>query len=244
LHNNVFENDHQKTDGCSFQAHSFPRFEEGCIKNLSRKSELGFKRLESIEELHDCRSERNPGKGKINTDDAFLQSVEKDAYEKGYYLGKNEGFMAGQKTIEPLVEKLQRSLMELETAKSSLFHMAEREAVELSIAIARKIVGNEISVNKNVILNTIKEAFRKVEGHGRVKIRLNPEEIERVKEAMTEMNNPNHGFDKIEFETDEKVQAGGCIIESDIGDIDARIEKQLEVIEEEFGRECLNSIKR
>ncbi len=41
-------------------------------------------------------------------------------------------------------------------------------------------------------------------------------------------------IDHVTLEAAENIQSGGCIIETDLGEIDARIEKQLQAVEESF----------
>ena len=41
-------------------------------------------------------------------------------------------------------------------------------------------------------------------------------------------------IDNVTLEAAENIQNGGCIIETDLGEIDARIEKQLQAVEESF----------
>jgi flagellar biosynthesis/type III secretory pathway protein FliH len=38
----------------------------------------------------------------------------------------------------------------------------------------------------------------------------------------------------VRFEADDHIRAGGCLIESDRGDVDARIEQRFRVVEEAF----------
>ncbi len=45
------------------------------------------------------------------------------------------------------------------------------------------------------------------------------------------------GFEGVIFEGDESITNGGCFIETNFGDIDARIEKQLHAVEEAFKSE-------
>jgi flagellar assembly protein FliH len=40
----------------------------------------------------------------------------------------------------------------------------------------------------------------------------------------------------VTFEAEDSVQSGGCVIETDLGEIDARIEKQIQAVEESFRR--------
>jgi flagellar biosynthesis/type III secretory pathway protein FliH len=48
------------------------------------------------------------------------------------------------------------------------------------------------------------------------------------------LNHFLENIDDVHLEAEDSIQSGGCLIETDRGDIDARIEKQFEAIEEAF----------
>ena len=235
MHNTDFTKN-EFSEAYVVQSHCFPTFQQGCSQKQDNHSDSNFRRygfgFENIE--------NSGGIDKENEKNEQLITIEKEAYEKGLKRGTDEGFVSGQKTVEPLLKKLDKVLFELEEAQKQIYQMAEREAVELSIAIAKKIVGKELTVNKTLIINTIREALKKVDGHGKIKVKVNPQELGCVVEAKETIKYGFKSMDKIQFESDENVTLGGCVIQTNIGEIDARIEKQLEVIEEMLKVENLN----
>ena len=48
----------------------------------------------------------------------------------------------------------------------------------------------------------------------------------------------------ISFEADETILTGGCLIETNSGDIDARIDKQIEAVDEAFKSELAKTEPR
>jgi flagellar assembly protein FliH len=217
-----------------FQPHNFPEFGKDCIYDPGFSNEKQFQRIGDYEGLTEF-SKILPKKNDMNCMwDEKVKTAEKEAFEKGFNQGINEGLKASQKNIVPMLHKFENAIIELEKTKNDLYLMAEKEAVDLSLAIAKKIVGNEVSVNKRIIVNIVREALKKVEGHEKIKIILNPSEIDVLNEAKNEIEEKLTCMDTIELETNTTISKGGCIIKTEIADIDARIEKQLQVIEEAF----------
>ncbi|MBW2170284.1 MAG: hypothetical protein JRG69_13695, partial [Deltaproteobacteria bacterium] len=99
------------------------------------------------------------------------------------------------------------------------------------------IVGYEVATNKEVILRVVKEALKKVVDHERIKIRISPSDLQVCKNAKFQFSDLIDNIESITFEEDDTILDGGCVIETDSGDIDARIEKQLQVVEETFKSE-------
>jgi flagellar assembly protein FliH len=77
-----------------------------------------------------------------------------------------------------------------------------------------------------------------VEDPEKVQIRLNPADIERLRDTPTQEILGMHP-DRIQLEADNTIEAGGCVVHTEYGDIDARIAKQFEAIEEAFRAESM-----
>ena len=72
----------------------------------------------------------------------------------------------------------------------------------------------------------------KMDSANAAKIRISPSDLQVLKNARTELSDLVDNIQGVTFEEDETILHGGCIIETTSGDIDARVEKQLEAVEE------------
>lgn len=169
------------------------------------------------------------------------RDIEERAYIEGFTQGERAGFESAKKKLELILNDFRQALLELDKIKKEISLNAEREMVELALAIARKIVCHEVSINKEVVLSVIKEALKKVVDHEKIKIRMNPSDLEFIKNAKFHFSNLVDNIESITFEEDETILNGGCVIETNLGDIDARIERQLRVVEEAFKSELQKS---
>ena len=106
--------------------------------------------------------------------------------------------------------------------------------MELALAIARKVVCREIEVDKEVVVCVAREALAKVEGPGRIIIKLNPSDLRYFNETNYQISEMIGNIDNVTLESDDSIQSGGCVIDTDLGEIDARIEHQLQAVEESF----------
>jgi len=106
--------------------------------------------------------------------------------------------------------------------------------VELALAIAQKVICREISTDRETVVHVAKKALATVDDPGRIKIKLNPSDLQFINETKYQLSNLTANVNHVAFEAEESIQSGGCIIETELGEIDARIEKQLQAIEESF----------
>jgi flagellar biosynthesis/type III secretory pathway protein FliH len=160
------------------------------------------------------------------------RQIEEQAYAHGFTKGEQEGIERGQKQFEPVFRGFQQALAELERVKKEIRFQAEKETVELALAIAKTVVCHEIHTNRSVVVNVIREALKNVVDLEHVKIRINPVDLALINGKEEQLLNPAGEIEKISFEEDDAIQRGGCVIETNFGDIDARIERQLRVVEE------------
>ena len=112
--------------------------------------------------------------------------------------------------------------------------------VELALAIAQKVICREIATDKETVVCVAKEALAKVDDPGKIKIKMNPSDLQFINETKYQLSNLIADVNNVTFEAEESIQSGGCVIETDLGEIDARIEKQLQAVEESF----LNAMER
>jgi len=97
--------------------------------------------------------------------------------------------------------------------------------IETAYELAKKIVGKEIE-KRNIINENVREAINKVVGANQVKLKLHPADLEELTEASKNLIHSS-SFTKIKIETDDRIERGGCFIETEIGNVDARITTQL-----------------
>ena len=109
-------------------------------------------------------------------------------------------------------------------------HM-EAETVRLALAIAKKVIGNQTE-HQTVIQHVVKQAMQKVNDTRHLVIRLNPKDLDTVHDLRQELIPADDFGTVFRIEADEGVQRGGCVIETKLGDVDARIDTQIKIIEE------------
>ena len=176
-------------------------------------------------------------KGSLST-----AQLNEQAYQRGFADGRKRGMtdaedtwqLLGEKKIEPLLISLQEVLLQLNNIRKETYRKIEKEVVELALAIARQVICQEITIDREIVVGVAREALAKVENPGRIKIKMSPSDLQFINETQSQLSNLVENIDIVTLEATESIQRGGCIIETDLGEIDARIEKQLLAVEESF----------
>ena len=212
------------------------------LSNLIKKEHhRGFK-IEAFR-VEEFEAQGHSGDGKANslapsdkTIDDRLSRIEMEAYEKGFEQGQKDGLIMGQKRLDEAAKRLDALIRSLSELKSKILKESEEEIVKLAIEIARKIVRRELQTDPEAVLRTIRQAISHVNDRSTVRILLNPDDMEKVKEVLPELR-AEKKIDRVELIENTRVERGGCIIETGFGMINATIEDQLALISEELEEE-------
>ena len=168
------------------------------------------------------------------TNEQFYQEGYNEGLARGQSEGEKIGAALAASKIEPLLKSLQSGVMQLKNIRQETYRHIELEVVDLALAIARQVVCREIEMDKEVVICVAREALSKVEDAARINIKMSPSDLQFINETKYQLSDLIDKIDNITLEAEESVESGGCIIETNLGEIDARIEKQLQAVEESF----------
>jgi flagellar assembly protein FliH len=183
--------------------------------------------------IFDTGQEKTSGaKGRVDTIEAQADQIREQAYAKGFVEGRKVGEEVQQEKLKEALKSLYAVMAELEAAKAELYHDAERQAVELALMIARKIVCREVSIDGDMIFRVLREALKKVSDQKEIHVKMHPFDLQAVKEAEFDVPRPSEGNGHVFLEPGDAICRGECVIETNFGVIDARMESQLQTVEE------------
>ena len=161
-----------------------------------------------------------------------VSEIEHEAYKKGYDAGREEGYKDGQAEVMRLIDRLGTVVSTAVDIRDELIKSSEKLMTEMILMISRKVIKDEIVERREVVINNIKEALKKVKDRDRIDIRVNFADLDMTTAHKDELIKMMESLKKVNIYEDSRVERGGCIIETDVGSIDARISTQLETIEE------------
>jgi len=168
--------------------------------------------------------------------DSGAKNNEEIAYEKGLSDGMNAGRLQILKEIENELKLLRSLIVGIEKMREEIFRNIESVVVEMSISIAKKIVYEITENEREVVVTTAREAIKKASDREMIKIKINPVDYETLNKNRTALLKSLDGIKSIVIEEDPAIQPGGCLVETNQGDIDGRIDSQMRVIEDEIRR--------
>ncbi|WP_417389223.1 FliH/SctL family protein [Gimesia sp.] len=193
---------------------------------------------------------RNQTRQMIIDAQAEAEQIRQDAHQSG----KQQGFEEASRDIEAKIhdrsetrasqiveEKLgtvfpamQAAVAGLQQEQVNWRQTWDTTAVKMCLVIAEKIVRHEIKTHPENVIPMMSEALKLASGTQQIRFLLNPTDVVHLGKNPRSFITNLTGCQTCEIIEDESISPGGCIIETQHGTIDARIETQLDRIFQEL----------
>jgi flagellar biosynthesis/type III secretory pathway protein FliH len=152
---------------------------------------------------------------------AEAQVEREEERRRGFEEGRQEG-------LAELTEKI----VGAGEAHEKVLREAEPEIVRMVMEIAEKVIGRELK--KGAVVDVVKKAVAQAVGQ-KIAVRVHPSDASVLKEKEAELMEVLDQTQSIVVKEDETVPPGGCLVESELGTVDARLETQLKGIRKALG---------
>ncbi|MBR1537084.1 MAG: flagellar assembly protein FliH [Treponema sp.] len=159
------------------------------------------------------------------------ETLKSNSRAEGYNQGREEGFAEGKGEVERLVERTHKILEGVMARREEILTETEQQIVELVILMTRKVVKIISENQKSVVMANVLQALKKVKTRGDVTIRVNMDDVKLTSAHTADFIKQVENIQGITVLEDSTVDKGGCVVETDFGAIDARIQNQLSELE-------------
>jgi flagellar assembly protein FliH len=166
------------------------------------------------------------------TAQARLEAAEREAAKKGREEGREEGYREGAAEVERLVGRLHVIMDRSMEKRAEILEQTEAQVVELVLLVAKKVVKVISENQKSVVIQNISQALRKLKTKSDVVVRVNLADLQLATDHVKDFVAMTESAKRLTVVEDSTVDRGGCVIETDFGEIDARISSQLHELEE------------
>ena len=144
------------------------------------------------------------------------ENLRQQAYQEGY----EEGL--GKHTEETV-----RALAQVDQMKASI----EPEYIKLVKACVEKIIGKELRTEPRTIISIVRAALKDATQQREINVRVNPDDVETLRSNQRRLFDVLARAGKVEIREDESVRRGGCVVVTELGTIDASLDRQLAALD-------------
>jgi flagellar assembly protein FliH len=188
--------------------------------------------VQAKEESERLVSEAKQLAEKLETDmRGSLEEEKNAALNQAREEGVKQGYSEGKAEVDRLIERTHVVLERAQDKRGEILVQTEEEIINLVLLMVRKIVKVISDNQREVVISNVTEALRKVKDRGNIIIRVNLSDVKLTTEHTKEFIQQLEGVKSVQVAEDSSVDSGGCVIETDFGEIDARIASQLAELE-------------
>lgn len=175
-----------------------------------------------------------------------ISVLQEDAYKMAYELGFEEGT---KKAIEDKTAELHKKMDELaaltETLvqiKEEMVHQNEAHIMRMIYEIASRLAFDHVTEKQEVVLLLIKKSIEEAQADENVNVRVSNTQLEFLEQMKQSGAREYEFLKKVKFEGLDTVSVGSCIVETNYGVIDARIEERVDKLWKEL-KQALPKVK-
>ncbi len=171
----------------------------------------------------------------LNKAKAQAGIIKETARTEGFNAGYKEGFLKGEEfakgEFSPFLETLLGVIDNLSGFRKNLFAKVEREMLEMTVDLAKKIIHHELSTREDSVQDIIHLAIQSVLDRENLTLRINPAEKIYAETYRPEIQQYFGDVKNLVIQPDPSIARGGCVVETNFGTIDARLERLNEQID-------------
>lgn len=161
-----------------------------------------------------------------------LKQIQEEGFNNGFSSGYEEGIKKAEEDCQGKLEEARNIVDLAHEERNLIITNSERDIIELAMAVCRKIIGQEIHTNSDFIVEIAKRAILKATDRDDLTLRLNPGDLDTALNARDELTQSAKGIKQLKIVSDPAIEPGGCVVDTPNGTVDARLERQLNEMEQ------------
>jgi flagellar assembly protein FliH len=162
---------------------------------------------------------------------AQIQREGEQRIREAHAAGMREGEAAGRARaaadLQPVIDRLGRSIDELAGLRARLRSEAEADLIKLALAIARRVLRRELAIDPEALHGLVLAALEKLQGQEICRVKVHPSHAALVTECLRQIVTGA----TVEIILDPSREPGAIVFETARGNLDASVESQLQEIE-------------
>jgi flagellar assembly protein FliH len=171
-----------------------------------------------------------------------VRQLHAEGYQRGLTEGRQRGLEevqrqarqsalhAAQAELKQLGSALASGLAEYQRQRHGLIAQAESGLIELAVAIARRVCKVHLEASVEPVRANVRALLDMVAPQAPCDLCVSPTDYERLKEVLPELIQQTAQFEHVTLKPDPQVPAGGCVLHTHSGLMDASVEAQLDRI--------------
>lgn len=188
--------------------------------------------------MQECTALREQTQEEINAwwqtrraeDEENVALSRQSGFDEGYQQGIVHAEEVLRQEYSEMLTEAQGVLDQAYQLKQQIIQESEPFLIELSTSIAEKVIGRQLTLNPEWVIELIQTVLSRRREKGIIALCVAPSQFAYIQDAREELLTSIDSQAELQIIPDSTVQDRGCVIRSSFGSIDARIDTQLKEI--------------
>lgn len=178
---------------------------------------------------------------KRQEDEQLAATARESGFQQGYGHGLKEAEAAVHEQYADMLNESRSVLEQSYQLKTRIIQEAEPFLIELSCAIAEKIIGRQLTVNPEWVIEMTQTVLARRREKGVVTLCVSPKQFAYIQDARDELLLSIDSQAELQILPDATIDDHGCVVRTAFGSIDAKIDTQLKEIKAALRQLALTS---
>lgn len=156
--------------------------------------------------------------------------IEESARVSGMSAAKELARKDALAAVERAVRAFEAADRELRAMKAEYLRAAADGILDITTLVLERILRGRVAIDRELVQRTIVEAVKEISAVDRITLRVHPDDLAAASECKAEIMNMVENLSDVDVVADSAITAGGVLIETSFGRVDARLETQLSEI--------------
>lgn len=140
---------------------------------------------------------------------------------------ERQGFMKGFESWANRVASLENEIIEIRKS-------TENSIIPIALKAAKKIVGKEIELSQNIIVDIVSNYLKAVSTHKKITIYVSKKDLNDLETHRQKLKDLFESLEALSIRERLDLEPGDCVIETEGGIINAKLENQWTIMENAF----------
>lgn len=199
------------------------------VEALNQEAETRYEEAQRVKE----EAEQDAAQ-RIEAAEAQIEAIRSKAHQEGFEAGHKEGLEKRYEEAAGSLEQIETALQDITNYRRQVNVYMEKEGIRLAVLVAKKIVQQELKVNKQVILKLLARTLSQTKETGEFRVWLNPQDLEFATAARKSLEKYIGDDQRLTLRPNPDLPVGSAQIETDQSMIDLTLAQQFHHIESQL----------
>lgn len=201
------------------------------VESLNKEAEERYAEAERLKAEAQAEAERTVAEAQ-----GEVEQIREEARREGYEAGHAEGLQQRYEEAAPYLEQLEAVLDEMAQFRRRVAFYTEKDGVRLALLIAKKVLGAELKVNKQVVAKLVANTLAKLQGKGTFRIWVSQDDHAFMTAARPSLERFLDEEQALTLRAKPDLRPGNVLIETDREVIDLTFQSQFYHLEQQLSQ--------